>query len=57
MVDAVEPATEVTVLFEDAAVLFALPRDATFEELAARLEGIAECEFGAPVAIDVTLRH
>jgi hypothetical protein len=48
---------EVTVLFKEAALMFALPRGATLGELAARLAGIEERQFGEPLTIAVKLRH
>ncbi len=48
---------EVTVLFRDAALVFALPDGATFEDLAKHLAGIEEKRFGQPLSIDVTIRH
>ena len=51
------PTNEVTVLYKGAALMFALPRDATLAELAARLAGIEERHFGEPLTIAVKLRH
>ena len=51
------PTNEVTVLFEDAALMFALPEGATLEDLASRLAGMEARHFGQPLAIDVRVRH
>jgi hypothetical protein len=50
------PSNEVTVLFEEAALMFALPRGATLEDLAARLATLRNEKFGSPVSIDVRVR-
>lgn len=47
----------VTVMFKDAAFIFALPPGATLEDIARRIEGIETQQFGTPVSIDVKLRH
>jgi hypothetical protein len=52
-----ETGSEVTVLFTEAALIFALPRGATLEELATRIAAMEARHFGEPVAIGVTLRH
>ena len=57
MVRSAEAANEVMVVFEDAALVFALPRGATLEDLATRLAGMEERHFGEPLSIDVKLRH
>jgi hypothetical protein len=57
MVLPAETANEVTVVFKDAALMFALPRGATLEDLADRLAGIEERHFGEPLTIAVKLRH
>ena len=51
------PANEVTVLFADAALMFALPEGATLEDLATRLASVEAGHFGAPLSIDVRLHH
>jgi|GraSoi_2013_60cm_1033757.scaffolds.fasta_scaffold107437_2 hypothetical protein len=48
---------EVTVSFTDAAVIFALPPDATLEDIARRIAEVAKRHPGAPVAVNVRLRH
>lgn len=50
-------ANEVTVVFENAALMFDLPSGSTLEDLARRLESIGERPFGEPVYIDVRVRH
>lgn len=50
-------ANEVTVIFKEAAVVFALPEGATLADIALRIAGIEKRQFGAPVSIDVRLRH
>jgi hypothetical protein len=45
---------EVTVVFKDAAVMFALPSGATLQDLAAQIE---ERRSGEPLAIGVKLHH
>lgn len=57
MVRSAESTNEVTVVFEGAALMFALPRGATLEELATRIAFIEERQFGEPVSIDIKLRH
>jgi hypothetical protein len=57
MVNPTEARNEVTVVFEDAALMFALPPDATFEDLAERVAGMAAHHLGGPVAIGVKLPH
>ena len=52
-----EATHEVTVVFKDAALMFALPRNATLEDLAERVAGMATHHIGGPVAIGVKLRH
>jgi len=48
---------EVTVVFKDAAVMFALPSGATLQDLAAQIARIEERRSGEPLAIGVKLRH
>jgi hypothetical protein len=50
-------ASEVTVMFEDAALMFALPEGATLEDLATCLAGLEQRHFGEKLSIDVRLRH
>ena len=50
-------ASEVTVRFRDAALMFALPEGATFEDLASRLAAMEAEYFGEPLSIDVKVRH
>ena len=47
--------SRVTVAFEDRALSFMLSKDATFEELADRLDSLGERHHGKPVAINVKL--
>ena len=47
--------SRVTVAFEDGALSFMLSKDATFEDLAERLDRLAERHHGKPVAIEVKL--
>lgn len=47
--------SRVTVAFEDRALSFMLSKDATFEDLADRLDRLGELHRGKPVAINVTL--
>jgi hypothetical protein len=48
---------EVTVVFKDAAVMFALPAGATLQDLAAQIARIEERRSGEPLAIGVKLHH
>jgi hypothetical protein len=57
MVRSAETSNEVTVVFKDAALMFALPRGATLEDLASRVAGMEERRCGEPLAIAVKLRH
>ena len=57
MTNPTEATNEVTVVFKDAALMFALPRDATLADLAQRVAGMATHHIGGPVAIGVKLRH
>lgn len=50
-------ANEVTVMFKEAAVVFALPPGATLADIARRIAGIETRQFGVPVSIDVRLCH
>ena len=50
-------ANEVTVSFKDAALIFALPPGATLEDIALRIAEVARRHRGAPVAINVKVRH
>ena len=43
----------VTVAFEDSALSFMLLKDATFEDLADRLDRLGELHCGKPIAIEV----
>ncbi len=45
----------VTVAFADGPLSFRLSKDATFEDLADRLERLGELHRGKPIAIDVKL--
>jgi hypothetical protein len=45
--------SRVTVAFEDSALSFMLLKDATFEDLADRLDGLRERHCGKPIAIEV----
>ena len=47
--------SSVTVAFEKGALSFMLSKDATFEDLADRLDRLGERHFGKPVAIAVKL--
>jgi hypothetical protein len=47
--------SRVTVAFEDRALSFMLSKDATFEDLADRLDRLGERHRGKPVAINVKL--
>jgi hypothetical protein len=49
--------SEVVVVFRDAARLVTLPPGATFADLAAQVAGLEERLLGAPVSIDIRLRH
>jgi hypothetical protein len=57
MVRSAETSNEVTVVFKDTALMFALPRGATLEDLASRVAGMEERRCGEPLAIAVKLRH
>lgn len=57
MVRSAETSNEVTVVFKDAALMFALPRGATLEDLASRVAGMEERRCGELLAIAVKLRH
>jgi hypothetical protein len=48
---------EVTVSFKDAAYIFALPLGATLEDVALWIAEVAKRRSGAPVSVDITLRH
>jgi hypothetical protein len=48
---------EVTVSFKDAALIFALSPGATLADIAVRIAEVAQRHSGAPVAINVKLRH
>ena len=52
-----DPRSEVTVRFDDAALVFALPPGATLEDLARRIAAVEERQFGEPLSIDVVVRH
>jgi hypothetical protein len=45
--------SRVTVAFEDSALSFMLSKDATFEDLADRLDRLGERHHGKPIAIEV----
>jgi hypothetical protein len=45
--------SRVTVAFEDSALSFMLSKDATFEDLADRLDRLGERHHGMPIAIEV----
>jgi hypothetical protein len=45
--------SRVTVAYEDSALSFMLSKDATFEDLADRLDRLGERRHGKPVAIEV----
>jgi len=47
--------SRVTVMFADGALSFMLSEDATFEDLADRLDRLGERPHGKPVAIEVKL--
>jgi hypothetical protein len=47
--------SRVTVAFADGPLSFLLSKDATFEDLAARLQRLGERHRGKPIAIDVKL--
>ena len=47
--------SRVTVAFEHGAISFMMSRDATFEDLADRLDRLGRRHHGAPVAIDIKL--
>ena len=47
--------SRVTVAFEDGALSFMLSKDATFEDLADRLDRLRERHYGKPIAINVKL--
>ena len=47
--------SRVTVAFEEGALSFMLSKDATFEDLADRLDRLGERHHGKPVAIEVKL--
>jgi hypothetical protein len=57
MVRSAETSNEVTVVFKDAALMFALPRGATLEDLASRLAGMEQRHFGEPLTIAVKFPH
>jgi hypothetical protein len=50
-------ANEVTVSFQDAAIIFALPPQATLADIAVRIAELAERHLTPPVAINVKLPH
>jgi hypothetical protein len=50
-------ANEVTVSFKDAAIIFALPPQATLADMAVRIAELAERHLAVPVAINVKLPH
>jgi hypothetical protein len=47
--------SRVTAIFEEAALAFNLPRDATLEELAAELGALGEIYGGLPLYVDIRL--
>lgn len=47
--------SRVTVAFEDSVLSFGLSKDATFEDLADRLDRLGERHHGKPIAINVKL--
>jgi hypothetical protein len=47
--------SRVTVAFEDRALSFILSKDATFEDLADRLDRLGERHHGKPIAVEVKL--
>ena len=47
--------SRVTVAFEDSVLSFGLSKDATLEDLADRLDRLAERHHGKPIAINVRL--
>jgi hypothetical protein len=49
------PQHRVIAEFEGSALSFPLPREATFEELAARLAALGRSHRGAPISIEVTI--
>jgi len=49
------PRSRVTVAFEDSVLSFMLSEDATFEDLADRLDRLGERHRGKPIAINVKL--
>jgi hypothetical protein len=57
MVGSAETSNEVTVVFEDAALMFALPRGATLEDLASRLAVMEQHHRGEPLRIAVKFPH
>ncbi len=57
MVRPAETSNEVTVVFEDAALMFALPPGATLEELASRLAVMEQHHLGEPLRIAVKFAH
>jgi hypothetical protein len=48
---------DVTVIFEHAAVVFALPAGATLADVATRIEGVEQPSFGEAMSVDIKLRH
>jgi hypothetical protein len=57
MVRSAETMNEVMVVFRDAALIFALPEGATFEDLAAQMARLEARQFGEAISIDVQLCH
>jgi hypothetical protein len=57
MVRSAETMNEVMVVFRDAALIFALPEGATFEDLAAQMARLEDRQFGEAISIDVQLHH
>jgi hypothetical protein len=57
MVRPAETRNEVTVVFEDAALMFALPPGATLADLASRLAIMEQHHLGGPLQIAVKFPH
>ena len=57
MVRSADTSNEVTVVFEDAALMFVLPPGATLEDLATRLAVMEEHHLGEPLRIAVKFPH
>ena len=57
MLRSLEAPSQVRIVFEEAALIFSLPREATLGDLAARIAALEDEDLGDPVSIAVTLPH